>query len=68
MICPILTAVFYAREGKDDPDFSECRQEECAWWDANGGKCAVLEVAKLLYPIGYTLGQLESKIPLIGAK
>ena len=36
MICPVMS---YHRENFAE---RECEEEDCAWWDRNRGKCAIV--------------------------
>lgn len=37
MVCPILSIKYY---------FEDCHKEECAWYNKNGGKCAIVTLAE----------------------
>ena len=37
MVCPILSIKYY---------FEDCHKEECAWYNKNCGKCAILTLAE----------------------
>jgi len=39
MICPI----FYASQNVN----AKCKKEECAWWDEEGARCAILDFARM---------------------
>ena len=40
MICPMMSFQ------KPYADVVNCQEEKCAWWDKNGGKCAVATLAE----------------------
>ena len=40
MICPVMS---YHRENFTK---RECEEEDCAWWNKNCGKCAVVTLAE----------------------
>lgn len=37
MVCPILSIKYY---------FEDCHKEECAWYNKNCGKCAIVTLAE----------------------
>ena len=37
MVCPILSIKYY---------FEDCHKEECAWYNRNCGKCAIVTLAE----------------------
>ena len=37
MVCPILSIKYY---------FEDCHKEKCAWYNKNGGKCAIVTLAE----------------------
>ena len=41
MICPVMS---YHRENFFVE--RECEEEDCAWWDRNRGKCAIVTLAE----------------------
>jgi hypothetical protein len=45
--CPILSQS--TRYGET------CQENDCAWWDSNIGKCAVLVIARNVEAVGKTL-------------
>ena len=40
MVCPIISFQ------KDDIGENECKEEKCAWWNKNCGKCAITTLAE----------------------
>ena len=40
MICPVMS---YHRENSAR---RECEEEDCAWWDRNRGKCAIVTLVE----------------------
>ena len=47
MICPILTI-----NSVSDHD---CKKEDCAWWNDDAEKCAILQLSRDLYRIEGTV-------------
>lgn len=48
--CPLLLA-----SSNDYTKGTTCRENNCAWWDANTGVCAVLAIARNVETVGNTL-------------
>jgi len=46
-ICPILSRYVWEGAGHADTGLHdvECRDEKCAWWDDERGKCAIFVAA-----------------------
>lgn len=59
MKCPLML-----KEWKPSPEFKQwepldCFNEECGFWDENGGRCSVVQISRLLHAIGMTLGRIS---------
>jgi len=48
-LCPFK--LIGGQKGYVSSDFILCNNAACAWWSEEEGECAVLVIAKYLYPI-----------------
>jgi len=65
-ICPLqymgAMAGGEAEEARADIHRTDCWEEQCAWWDAEDGKCAVLMMAQRIRKAHHELASLGGKI------
>lgn len=63
MKCPLLLPIIYQLGGLPDGNEDECYQVECAWWDTNQGRCAILSMESSLRYLKHNLADLATKVP-----
>ena len=63
MKCPLFTTNSKPEHLRDHPEYSDCLQEQCAWWFKNNGVCAVLTLAQGLVYLHKVLLSMENKMP-----
>ena len=50
MICP-MRGIYSENKETGAITFYKCEREECAWWDNNSDKCAVLSISMGMPPM-----------------
>ena len=63
MKCPLLAIAWAGVVAKQEENYPDCLEEECAWFDENTGACSVLSLARVLTAIGDVLGRMHDKMP-----
>ena len=63
MKCPLLKGEIKLEDADVTMDFIDCLKEECAWWDEDFGRCAVLAVAKELAYMNAGQTAILNKMP-----
>lgn len=60
MICPLQSAGACANPKREEP--IDCDEENCAWWYAEKGKCAVLVLTEGADLIGALKGEIQEAL------
>ena len=65
MKCPLWMMGGIGSVNRYNEALGDCLKEGCTWWDANGGRCAVLELSRLGNALGNTLGTIARELTLL---
>jgi len=47
-ICPLTYSITKGAYDQENADFDYCTEEQCAWWDEDKKKCAILSLGYYL--------------------
>ncbi|GAI93181.1 unnamed protein product [marine sediment metagenome] len=61
MKCPMLQRYLIQGENEALEVFDDCLKEECAWWDEEKHRCAVLGIYKMIYAVHRRLVSIGEK-------
>jgi len=63
MKCPIAWSEDYDGEDKIILPRADCLKEECAWWDSERSKCALLTLTRQLENLSMIAEDIRDKMP-----
>lgn len=62
--CPLNMALTTFSSGRVEIDKLVCIKADCAIYDENADRCAILELSRELYVIGNVLGRIDADLQL----
>ena len=63
MKCPLFVMVASRVERSRGIAYIECIKEECAWWDSDNSRCAVLSLYVEVDTLTNLFGEMTRKMP-----
>ena len=65
MRCPLIMVNRTWGGEEQGLEGDRCIKEECAWWDNNSDRCAILELSRLGNAIGNSLGNIAREMTML---